>query len=257
MIASNQNNLDTHFGGMSLQQNERPSAINSMRLQAPNLVDLPKIKVLDLQKYSIKFELFNTDLAIANALRRIMISEVPTMAIDLVEVRDNTSALHDEFIAHRLGLVPLFSPRIDAFSFHEECLCNSMCEKCTVKFRLRQVSSDEQTEVTSKHIELTAQDRMMQEEILLAPVNYVDELGNDQPPITLVKLAKNQVLDFDLVAKKGIGKIHAKWSPVATCVMRKQPLVEIDHEKLNRELTEEQRRTFVKKCPRKVYKFNE
>ena len=104
---------------------------------------MPKIKVLDLQKYSIKFELHNTDLAVANALRRIMISEVPTMAIDLVEVRDNTSALHDEFIAHRLGLVPLFSPRIDAFAFHEECLCNSMCEKCTIKFKLHRVSTDD------------------------------------------------------------------------------------------------------------------
>jgi DNA-directed RNA polymerase II subunit RPB3 len=79
---------------------------------------------------------------------------------------------------------------------------------------------------------------MMQDEILLSPVNYYDEFGNEQPAITLVKLAKNQVLDFDLVAKKGIGKIHAKWSPVATCVMRKQPLVELDHEKLNKELNE-------------------
>ena len=98
---------------------------------------------------------------------------------------------------------------------------------------------------------------MMLEEVLLSPVNYFDEYGNEQPPITLVKLAKNQILDFDLVAKKGIGKIHAKWSPVATVVMRKQPIVELDHEKLNKELNEQEKRTFVKKCPRKVYAFNE
>lgn len=68
-----------------------------------------KIKILELSRYATKFELYNTDLAVANALRRIMISEVPTMTIDLVEVRENTSALHDEFLAHRLGLVPLNS----------------------------------------------------------------------------------------------------------------------------------------------------
>jgi len=28
-----------------------------------------------------------------------------------------------------------------------------------------------------------------------------------------------------MIAKKGIGKIHAKWSPVATCIMRKEPIV--------------------------------
>ena len=80
-------NIDSQFGGMSLQTRQQ---------------EMPKIKVLSYSKYVIKFELLNTDLAIANALRRIIISEVPTMAIDLVEIRDNSSVLHDEMIAHRL-----------------------------------------------------------------------------------------------------------------------------------------------------------
>ena len=74
-----------------------------------------KIKILEHSRYSVKFELLQTDLSVANALRRIMISEVPTLTIDLVEVRENTSALHDEFIAHRLGLVPLQSENVDQF----------------------------------------------------------------------------------------------------------------------------------------------
>ena len=59
----------------------------------------------------------------------------------------------------------------------------------------------------------------------MKPVQFTDELGNEQHGITIVKLAKNQSLDFEMIAKKGIGKIHSKWSPVATCTMRKEPIV--------------------------------
>lgn len=88
----------------------------------------PEIRILELSRYVIKFELLNTDLAVANSLRRIIIAEVPTMAIDLVEVKENTSALHDEFIAHRLGLIPLNSVDVDKFKFADKCVCNNMCE---------------------------------------------------------------------------------------------------------------------------------
>lgn len=81
----------------------------------------PLIKIVKASKYDLQFELNNADLSIANSLRRIMISEVPTLTIDLVEIRENTSALHDEFIAHRIGLVPLISEKVEEFFTSEEC----------------------------------------------------------------------------------------------------------------------------------------
>ena len=95
---------------------------------------------LVLQDDFIKFVLSKTDYSMANALRRIMIAEVPTMAIDMVEIRENSrselqsisqeeadlqsvlffrSVLIDDFLAHRLGLVPLVSTTAHNFQFQQ------------------------------------------------------------------------------------------------------------------------------------------
>ena len=50
----------------------------------------------------------------------------------------------------------------------------------------------------------------------------------------IMKLSRNQLIDFHLIAKKDNAKQHAKWSPVATCMMRKEPIVELDHDKLTK-----------------------
>lgn len=67
----------------------------------------PKVKVTSMATHEIQFELSETDTSMANTLRRIMIAEVPTLMIDLVEYSDNSTVLNDEYIAHRLGLVPI------------------------------------------------------------------------------------------------------------------------------------------------------
>lgn len=96
----------------------------------------------------------NTDITVANALRRIIISEVPTMAIEIVEIKENTSALHDEFLAHRLGLIPLISMDVDQFNYHINCNCSyGNCSKCSVKFDLDVINNkDDIYEVTSTDI---------------------------------------------------------------------------------------------------------
>jgi DNA-directed RNA polymerase subunit D len=65
------------------------------------------IKIQNYDKEAQKLN-FITDMPIslANAIRRSVL-EIPVMAIDEVEIMKNDSALYDEIIAHRLGLVPI------------------------------------------------------------------------------------------------------------------------------------------------------
>lgn len=54
-----------------------------------------------------KFLLKGTTPVMANTIRRAVMELVPTMAIETVEIEQNTSIMYDEMLAHRLGLVPL------------------------------------------------------------------------------------------------------------------------------------------------------
>ena len=116
----------------------------------------PKIKIRELKDDYAKFELRETDVSMANALRRVMISEVPTVAIDLVEIEVNSSVLNDEFIAHRLGLIPLTSERAMSMRFSRDCdACDGdgQCEFCSVEFRLSSKCVTDQTlDVTSRDL---------------------------------------------------------------------------------------------------------
>jgi DNA-directed RNA polymerase II subunit RPB3 len=69
----------------------------------------PRLEVRKLTPEYCEFVLSGSDPSMANALRRIIIAEVATVAIDLVEIENNTTVLNDEFLAHRLGLLPLKS----------------------------------------------------------------------------------------------------------------------------------------------------
>ena len=78
-----------------------------------------EIEVKKLNSEEVVFELRGIEPPLANALRRIMIAEIPTMAIEKVEMWQNTSVIPDENLAHRLGLVPIaIDPRV--FEFKQE-----------------------------------------------------------------------------------------------------------------------------------------
>ena len=73
-------------------------------MEMSQLKRLPDLKIRDLRPGYCEFVLSSTDVSMANSLRRIILVEVPTIAIDLVEIEQNTTVLNDEFIAHRSAL---------------------------------------------------------------------------------------------------------------------------------------------------------
>ena len=68
----------------------------------------------------------------ANALRRVMIAEVPTMATHLINIYENTSVLHDEFLVQRLALIPYVSDAVDKYKYIWECSCGENPDECQV-----------------------------------------------------------------------------------------------------------------------------
>ena len=207
----------------------------------------PKLQITSSTSDTIEFHLKDVDLSFANSLRRIIISEVPTMAIDMVEVVENTSPLFDEFIVHRLGLIPLVSEDIDNYQFPLKCSCKEGCSKCIVKLKIKvKCDEDDIRDVTSDDI-LSLNDNCN-----VKPVKYGE-------PIVIAKLKKGQSIFMNLTAKKGIGKEHAKWSPVCTCVMKQVPKIEFlsGSEIFLNSLDTEEKKSICDACPSKVLKYDE
>ena len=68
-----------------------------------------KIEVLHSKGNEMEFVLKDATVAFANAIRRMGMSQVPVFAVDSITFYENNSAVFDEYISNRLGLIPLTS----------------------------------------------------------------------------------------------------------------------------------------------------
>jgi DNA-directed RNA polymerase subunit D len=164
----------------------------------------PSVDVIEKSAERIVVKFNNIPRQYVNSLRRLAISEVPTLAIDDVVMLENSSVMHDEAVAHRLGLIPL---RTDPgrFVMPHECDCKSTlgCSKCRVLLVLDSEANDKTKIVTSG--ELVSEDE------LVKPVSK---------DIPIIVLAPNQKLKFEAYARLGTGKDHAKWQPTSAAIVK-------------------------------------
>jgi DNA-directed RNA polymerase subunit D len=154
------------------------------------------------ERVVIKFN--NVSRQYINAIRRMAISEVPTLAIDDVVILENSSVMHDEAVAHRLGLIPLRTG-LDRFVMPQDCDCKSTlgCSKCRVLLVLDSEAMEKTKIVTSGEL--------LSEDELVKPVSK---------DIPIVVLAPAQKLKFEAYARLGVGKDHAKWQPTSAAIVK-------------------------------------
>jgi len=176
-----------------------------------------EVEILEKTDNRIIFAVHGISTPFANALRRIMIAEVPTMAIDDVIIIENSSAINDEIIAHRLGLTPLKTD-LDSYILPEECTCHSElgCNRCRVTLTLEASAGESIRIVYSGEIKSENPD--------VVPIS-------DKVPI--VKLAPGQRIRMELYARLGKGKMHAKWQPVSACSYKYFPEINITARRCN------------------------
>ena len=93
-----------------------------------------KTKIITKKPELLEMVISDTEPAVVNAIRRIVLGEVMTMAIDTIHMYENTSAADDEYVAHRIGLIPL---RTDLKNYKSptQC-CGGNCTTCSVEFSL-------------------------------------------------------------------------------------------------------------------------
>lgn len=154
-----------------------------------------KLKTLNKSKDKLKvrFQVDNSTESFVNSIRRMVIEEVPTLAVEDIEVRQNSSALFDEMLALRLGLIPI---KTDLSSYSLPQSPEDISErsaKCTLEMELK---------------------------VAKKGVVYAEMASSKDPKCTyvfpnmpIVKLHAKQKVDVSMLAVMGQGKDHTKWAP--------------------------------------------
>ena len=200
-----------------------------------------EIEIVELEERKCNFILRNSTPAKANALRRSMLSDLPTMAIDEVEFHlgpidvdgkefESITPLFDEIIAHRLGMVPVPTD-YELFTTREKCTCGGEgCPRCRVMYSL------------NKHGPCTVLSGDLQ------PLGDKTLKVKDED-IPIVELADGQSVLIYAYAVMGTARKHVKWQTAFGVGYKYLPVIDVDSSKLDKDSIQE----IVDQCPKKVF----
>lgn len=191
-----------------------------------------EVKVIDRNKEKIKLHVKGITPGIAVMLRRVILSEIPTMAIEWVDIIKNDSVMPDEVLANRLGQIPLtFDEK--AYKPPEECDCEGkeFCPDCQVKLYLKKVGPG-----TVYSGDLKSTD---------------DSVKPVYDRIPIVELMEGEELEFEAIAQLGRGKDHAKWQ---AGILSYHNVAKIN---VKKDISEEEMRKLVEVCPKGVFEIKE
>ncbi|KAJ6108140.1 DNA-directed RNA polymerase I and III subunit RPAC1 [Penicillium sp. IBT 18751x] len=214
--------------------------------------------------YEASFSLIGLDASVANAFRRILMAEIPTLAIEYVFVHNNTSVIQDEVLAQRLGLIPLKGSVEGINWMHwfrkpsddEEGAAEGPSDYNTIVLHLdvectKNPNADDDEQDPRKlynHAHVYAKD------ISFHPVGRQEQffVGDGairpvNPDILVAKMRPGQKIEMEMHCVKGIGADHAKFSPVATASYRLLPDIKIE-----RPIIGEDAKKFAKCFPKGV-----
>ncbi|KAL5341138.1 DNA-directed RNA polymerase [Aspergillus crustosus] len=197
------------------------------------------------KQFESSFSLIGLDASIANAFRRIVMAEVPTLAIETVYVHNNTSVIQDEVLAQRLGLIPL-KGSVEGLNWmrwfkkapegEDPSQNSSPSDFNTVVLHLdiectKNPNADRDEQDPRK---LYKDAHVYAKDIVFHPVGRQEQFFVDEgaiqpvnPDILVAKLRPGQKIDLEMHCVKGIGADHAKFSPVATATYRLMPDIKI------------------------------
>lgn len=166
-----------------------------------------------------------------NAIRRIIMADIPIPAIEKVYVGENTSVSYDEVLAHRLGMIPMRGG--ETLVPPDQCGCGGKgCNLCESVLTL---------EVEAKEDNVIVYSGRLKADGSVFPAN------NDIP---IAKLNAGQKIVLVAHARLGTGREHAKWQPVSACVIKYEPVISIQS---NCDLCG----ICVERCPRKILRIDE